>query len=79
MTKPKPPALPPELRALCGRLAVERTRRQQWDMARDLRLQVLERIRRGEDPGALVAELVTAISMAARLRSWPPMMETKAA
>ena len=40
--------LNPTIRALCGRLAVERLRRQQWALAADLRRQVLQRIQRGE-------------------------------
>jgi hypothetical protein len=77
MTASKPPVLSAELRSLCGRLAVERTRRSTWATATDLRRQVLERLQRGESADALAAELTTAIAMASRVTAWPPAMETK--
>lgn len=49
------------IRALCGRLAVERLRRQQWALAADLRRQVLLRIQRGECVDVLIEELNAAI------------------
>jgi len=60
-TTPTPQRIPPELRNLCARLATERTRPTTWTLAADLRRQVLERLRRGEDAGALVVELQAAI------------------
>lgn len=58
--------LPPELRHLCGRLAVERTRPATWTLAADLRRQVLGRLQRGEDAGALAVELGAAIEREAK-------------
>jgi hypothetical protein len=53
--------IPPELRNLCARLATERTRPATWTLAADLRRQVLERLKRGEDAGVLTLELQAAI------------------
>lgn len=60
--KPRPLPLPPELRALCGRLAVERVRAQQWALAAELRREQLARIAAGENPGRLAEELRQAIN-----------------
>ena len=52
----------PELRALCARLATERTRPATLTLAADLRHQVLERLNRAENAGATVVELQAAIA-----------------
>jgi hypothetical protein len=57
--------LPPELRALCGRLAVERVRAQQWALAAELRQQQRTRLAAGEHPDVLVDELRQAIAATA--------------
>lgn len=72
-TTPTPQRIPPELRNLCARLATERTRPATWTLAAELRRQMLERLKRGEDAGALVTELRAAIGMrySAGSRSMP--------
>lgn len=62
MTETLKSHLNPAIRALCGRLAVERLRRQQWALAADLRRQVLLRIQRGERVDTLIEELNAAIA-----------------
>jgi hypothetical protein len=54
----------PELRSHCARLATERTLPATWAMAAEMRRQVLQRLRRGEDAASLVAELQGAIAVA---------------
>lgn len=57
--------LPPELRSLCSRLAVERHRAACWAAAAELRQQTLQRLARGEDAGDLADELRAAIQLCA--------------
>lgn len=64
-SKPKPSPLPPELRAQCGRLAVERVRAQQWAMAAELRQQQRTRLAAGEAADVLADELRRAIDATA--------------
>lgn len=59
------PNLTTELRSLCGRLATERLRAEGWRIASELRLQMLARLRAGEDAQALADELQRAIQAAA--------------
>lgn len=58
-------SITPTLRALCGRLAVERLRREQWTLAADLRRQVIARLKHGETADAITAELQMQIAQAA--------------
>lgn len=64
-SKPRPLPLPPELRALCGRLAVERVRAQQWALAAELRREQHARLAAGENPERLADELRQAIAATA--------------
>ena len=56
--------LPADLRRLCGRLATERLRPQEWADARALRLHMHKRLKAGELAADLADELQRAIAAA---------------
>ena len=62
-----PPTLTPDLRALCGRLANERTRRAAWELAAQIRSDALKRLLAGEPVETLASELQDAIRDAEEL------------
>ena len=61
----KPPTLTPDLRALCGRLANERTKPTAWTLAAQVRSEMLVRLLAGEAVEALTADLNAQIQRAA--------------
>jgi hypothetical protein len=64
MTRPLPAAIPPVLRSLCAKLALERTRADQWRLAGEFCRQVQARLDAGQAVDQLVADLNREIAAA---------------